>query len=441
MNFKFQNEDWFKPKKYLHFDLPLYESDKQSVEDYVSDPIKVSSHAFYPFITYEVAKYKMLSDDDGIRHLDSTGLRPISYASHLDSQIYSYYAKKLGVLYEQKLSDAGIGDNVLAFRKLIDVKGESKCNIHLANEAFKKISLLGNCRVYAFDIKSFFDNLDHNYLKKCWCDLLGEVRLPTDHFQIYKSLSTHAVVLRNDLYKTFNIPKKNPKAKGFRRICVPDDFRKKVRHKNLIHIKSIGIPQGSAMSAFLANMYMFEFDKKIQALMTTYNGYYYRYCDDILCIVPIATDTNIEIYIKDELDRIKLKLNEKKTEISTLSDTPTGKLTCDKPVQYLGFIFYGERKLIRTSSLSRYRRNAKKAIRLAKATMKKYNDLKTIAGITPTSLYRKKLFQRFYHTGQTNFIRYGFDEPVVSLPLSRLDSHCKSLPVRCKSFRHWTSIS
>lgn len=408
MSFKIQNDSWFKPKKYLHFDLPLNELDQKKVEEYTSDPAKVAIHAFYPFITYEVTKYKMVEDDDGSRHLDETGVRPLSYASHWDSQIYSYYARSMGALYEQKLVDAGIGENVIAFRKLVDNKGESKCNIHLANEAFEKISSLGDCKVYAFDIKSFFDNLDHEYLKKCWCDLLGEVRLPKDHFQVYKSLSAHALVKKSELYKTFNIPKKNPKKKGFYKVCSIEDFRKKVRGGKLITSQALGIPQGSAMSAFLANLYMFEFDRTIQNLMNQNDGYYFRYCDDILCILPLDKDFKLEDTIVSELEKIKLKLNAKKTETAIFRTSMTGEFSSDRPIQYLGFLFDGKRKLIRTPSLSRYRRNAKKAIRLAKATMKKYNMERRSLGLNPRVLYRKKLYKKYFHTGKTNFIRYGF---------------------------------
>lgn len=407
MRFKVQNENWFKPKKYLHFDLPLNESDRERVKIYVSDPELVAKHAFFPFITYESTKYKMIEDDDGVRHLDDSGVRPISYASHWDSQIYSYYADLMKGLYELKLSEAGVGDNVIAFRKLVDLNGESKCNIHLANEAFEKIRSLGECKVYAFDIKSFFDRLDHDYLKDCWCNLLGETRLPKDHFKVYKSLATHALVKRSDLYKEFNIPKKNPKNKGFHRICGVQDFRKRVRGGNYIKMKTIGIPQGSPISALLANIYMFEFDKMLQSLISQNEGEYFRYCDDILCILPIDKDIKLETIITNELQKINLDLNSEKTESATFLKDIYGDFSSDKPIQYLGFLFDGKRKLIRTSSLSRYRRKAKKSIRLAKATMRKYNNERSIRGLSPRKLYRKKLYRKYFHTGRINFIRYA----------------------------------
>ncbi|MDC1175687.1 hypothetical protein OAT67_09825, partial [Bacteriovoracaceae bacterium] len=173
MAFKPKADGWFKPKSYLHFDTPLKDSDEKRILKFVTDPDKVSKHSFYPFITYEVTKYKMFSDEtSGLRYLDDSNFRPLSYAAHLDSQIYSYYAKILSDFYEKKLLTNGISENVLAFRKLENDKGEPKCNIHLANDAFEKIKEIKNCKVYAFDMKSFFDNLNHDCLKKSWCDLL-----------------------------------------------------------------------------------------------------------------------------------------------------------------------------------------------------------------------------------------------------------------------------
>lgn len=40
------------------------------------------------------------------------------------------------------------------------------CNIDFANYAFKEIVSRGNCVALVIDIKGFFDNLDHEILKK-----------------------------------------------------------------------------------------------------------------------------------------------------------------------------------------------------------------------------------------------------------------------------------
>ena len=44
--------------------------------------------------------------------------RPVSYASHIDSHIYAYYASILDTNYEEHIVNRGIDSNVTAFRKL-----------------------------------------------------------------------------------------------------------------------------------------------------------------------------------------------------------------------------------------------------------------------------------------------------------------------------------
>ena len=49
---------------------------------------------------------------------------------------------------------------------------------------------------------------------------------------------------------------------------------------------SYGIPQGSPISALLANVYMLDIDKKIYEIVTGHNGMYMRYSDDFIIILP-----------------------------------------------------------------------------------------------------------------------------------------------------------
>lgn len=427
MKYKVKEEGWYTPKGYIHFDFPLLKNDFKRVEKIVSDPKIVAKHSFYPFITFEQTKYKMYTDEEsGRRYLDDDGIRPLSYAAHLDSQIYSYYSVKLGEKYEQALKARKISDNVIAFRKLVDpVSGDSKCNIHLANEAFEEIKRIGSCRVYAFDIKSFFDKLNHIYLRASLCKLLGVQRLPDDVFNIYRSLTTHSIVYRKELYDLFSIPKKNPKKKGLRRICSPADFRLKVRagkthfdskgrkaRKGLLNIRHKGIPQGSPISALLANVYMMNFDEAVNSLMKKLGGSYFRYCDDIMCIIPIENDFDLEKWIDEELSCCSLWLNQHKTEKRKFT-FDKGALTCDHPIQYLGFVFDGSRKYIRPSSIGRYRRKARKAVRLSKATMVKRNQLRKRNGEAEKELFKKKLLTKYFHTGKRNFISYGYRAAMI----------------------------
>lgn len=443
-------EDWFRPKKYLHFDYPIQEHQKEEIEKLVSNPEWVAKHSFYPFISYETVKYKTREDaKTEKRFLDDSGTRQLSYAAHLDAQIYSYYSQNLSTIYEERLSNLGLGGTVIAFRKLKDIEtGEAKSNIHLAKDAFDQIKSLGSCTAYAFDIKSFFDNLNPKVLKKTWKSLLNLPALSEDHFAIFRSISNHSVVDRTELYKAFGISRKSS-LKDLHRICEPEAFRSVVRgaskavdsvsgfvKRGLILTKNKGIPQGSPISAVLANIYMLEFDFKLDQKIREKGGFYFRYCDDILCLMPEGVEFDVVEHVEGLLKEIHLTLNSQKTDISIFK-VVDGNLTSDKPIQYLGFMFDGKRTYLRTSSISRYLRKAKKAISLAQRTMKKYNEIRTKKGVPEHPLYRKKLFNKYFHTGKSNFITYGYraakvhDSPQIKNQMKKL---CKFLMKSVEDF-------
>ncbi|EPU3918507.1 hypothetical protein ACVWV7_002626 [Aeromonas hydrophila] len=149
------NDRWFRSRGYLHFDAPVKLRKARKI---VSSPEHVSKHAFLPLISYSIESYKAHLNENG-EIVKKRKPRPVSYASHIDSHIYSYYAEKLSELYEGVLVSSSLNDSVLAFRSL------KKSNIDFANEAFKNIKKHGNCTAIAMDITGFFDNLDHGILK------------------------------------------------------------------------------------------------------------------------------------------------------------------------------------------------------------------------------------------------------------------------------------
>lgn len=400
------SQEWFKIKKYLHFDIPLQETQKEDIEKLIKNPDWVVSHSFYPFINYQATKYKVKKDPQTKkRYLDDKKTRPIAYAAHLDAAILGYYSSILSLKYENAIYKNNLSDTVIAFRKLFDsIEQEPKSNIHLARDAFSKIQSLQKCKAYAFDITKFFDSLDRNQLKKAWMDILETKTLPKDHYKIFKIVSEHTFVDKEKLYQEFGL-KKSTSLKDQLRICSPSEFRNRVRKKGLIQKGNFGVPQGSPISAILANIYMLEFDKKVNSKFRNLGGAYFRYCDDILCLVPAERDFDVESFIKSEISSIGLSINSDKTDISDFDCTK--KVKCDKPIKYLGFVFDGDNTYIRTSSISKYVRKAKAAVDLAKKSMAKINSERMKKGLPPVELYKKTIFQKYYHTGKTNFIRYG----------------------------------
>ncbi len=392
---------WFKRRGYLHFDSPV--SFKKALK-LVNSPKRVSTHSFYPLIHYSIKSFKVKLNAAGeIEPKWKT--REIKYAAHLDSHIYAYYSWLLGKRYEEEVQRRGLHENVLAFRSL------GKNNIDFANDVFEIIKITGRCRAVALDITGFFDNLNHLVLKDVWSKLLGHESLPDDHFAVYKSLTKYSYVDRTTLFKALGISLNNPKHNRHR-ACSAEEFREKVRNAGLIHRNqnNFGIPQGSPVSALLSNIYMLDFDSKMKTTLENQGGHYFRYCDDMLFITkPIFRD-DVETLAVNEIKKLKLDINTDKTEVRDFYRYG-GQLRCKgkKSLQYLGFTFDGERKLIRSAALAKFSNRMKAGVRSARKTVRRKNSEMLENGSPPSELLRKKkLYERYSHLGKRNFLTYGY---------------------------------
>lgn len=383
---------WFKNRNYIHFDPQI---GVKKARRLVEEPISVANHSFYPFLHHQIVSKKLQRKGNGKFELTHKK-RPILYAAHSDSQIYSYYAQLLSDEYEKVLKARDLSDCVLAFRSL------GKSNIEFAHDAFMNIKKKGRCVAVALDASNFFDTLDHEYMKHAWCDLFNETSLPPDHYAVYKSLTKFAVCDRKQIYKKFDISPNNPWHERIR-ICDAKSFRQTVRGNGLIKINrnSCGIPQGSPISALLSNIYMLEFDSQMQALAKSCGGSYRRYCDDMLFIVNRGFETKIQSTVEFMLQDIKVSINVKKTEIRKFWRYG-GIQKADKPLQYLGFTYDGQRILLRSAALAKFSGRMTKAIRLVSQTIESAKSSGKIV-----KLKKKKLYERYSHLGHKNFIRYG----------------------------------
>ncbi|EHP41354.1 hypothetical protein OR16_20937 [Cupriavidus basilensis OR16] len=398
MGFKKRSSDWFRRRTYLHFDLPI---GREAATALVTDPVRVKTHAFYPLITFDIHTTKVKWDKKSSKLISSPKIRPIRYAAHLDSHIYSYYCERISALYEQYLKKCSYESSVLAFRKL------NKSNIDFAADAFLAIKTMGNADAIALDISDFFGSLDHGILKRSWAKLLGQTTLPADHYNVFKSLTRYAYVSRDSVYGRFKISVHNPKASK-KRICEPEDFRYVVRAGGLIsrNEEPKGIPQGSPISALLSNVYMMDFDLAMAGAVDSVGGKYFRYCDDMLIIVPAGKGPSLKALAESQIKNFGLEIQAKKTEERTF--TKTGAIiTANRPLQYLGFLFDGQRILLRSASLARYSERMRRGVRLAKATARSRNEKRKERGEAIVPLRLRKLYKRYSYLGRRNFISYA----------------------------------
>jgi hypothetical protein len=376
-------------KNYPHFDHVL---SRDEIYKVVRNPDRVARNAFYPFIKY-------LKVWQPYRRLDqkpSPKERLIRYAARRDAYIFAYYRFKLSQLYEHELKKRNISEVPIAYRRILTTTpvARGKCNINFASEAFSEISSHENCVAITFDVSKFFESLDHQYLLRCWKTLLGVDDLPSDHLAVFKAITSYAFVDRLDLYRRlgfFGFPEGDestferylvkyediPK----RKLCSNQVFRELVCGGDKIHPsivqknrETFGIPQGAPISDLLANLYLLEFDSRIAELVHDLGGYYRRYSDDILLVLPISPHevAGIEKRVRDLMNECapNLVMKESKTSIVHFHKS-SDKLTFThlkgkqgkNGLEYLGFRFDGQRIYLRDGTVSGLYRKIALAVR------------------------------------------------------------------------------
>ena len=356
---------WYSRKPYLHFDVPLT---REQAERLVADPCRVATHAFYPFLKYNLVTPRMRKTSSSANrpYEPDNKIRPISYPAHKDGYIFSYYKSCLEENYEQWINEHGLGEAVTAFRTV----GED--NVSLAQRAFKYVTANPNHSIVVSDVDSFFPKISHSVLKNIWAELLRVDRLPEDHFAVYKAITRYSEVERHKAYNAFRIPINTQLKHDRERICTPGQFRAKIAGKltrrNPGLADGIGIPQGSSLSPLLSNMYMAKFDLSIRDWIKSTGGLYWRYCDDILVVAPVPSNEIIE-HLDKGLSSARLQRNEKKTHCYSPKS-----ISSQRPLQYLGFMFDGYNITVRPSSLHRFHRKLKTAIRVARHRRKRESD-------------------------------------------------------------------
>ena len=377
-------------RSYAHFDAKINLcNDFHKIWEYINNENKVATHGFYPFIHFEISTRKFGFDEVKKKKIKKDPKdRPIYYSAHMDRYIYSYYGYKLNQHYNARLADDAIDDVSIAYR---NNKDRDNDNIYYARKAFERIKDLRNCYVIIGDFKSFFDELDHTYLKERLLDLLKDElpkpgELSKDYYTVFKNITKFSfweienlfsinrikVSMKNpeSIRRAYNNLNKKEVALSYEdfKLHKKEQIKRNREEKGKGRIKDYGVPQGSAISAVLSNIYMIEFDKKMYKLiMDDNNGLYMRYSDDFIVILPKCSEDEFSSHYNEIKEIIKsvrrLCLESKKTQIflyrkghierrcpESLSDI----LEKSSQIDYLGFTFDGEKITIRDKTLSKY---------------------------------------------------------------------------------------
>jgi hypothetical protein len=203
----------------------------------------------------------------------------------------------------------------------------------------------------------------------------GQIKWESQLYEIEHSPENYFITkqLQRNIYKTFKVKQANRKEiidqlrllldDGFPKIIIRTDIKKfyeSIPHKELLSkieensllsypskkmirrvlnqywgiliadgVKTnsderVGIPRGIGFSAYLAELYLRSFDKKIKSLSNV--TYYCRYVDDILIIITPKhrNETKTDLAYQDEISELllnttKLKINITKTNIINLT--------------------------------------------------------------------------------------------------------------------------
>jgi len=459
-----KKKDWFKIKRYPHIGLPLNGKDRYKwIESYITNPTKIAKHRFLPFIhkSLTVRKFrkvyteengkldtKYIEGDKVLRKADKKA-RELFYAGHLDSLVFSYYAHLLAEAYEKKIKEPfyNLTEVVNAYRSVpvdpSNMEGPKKCNIDFANDSFEFIRSYQENEfvVIAFDISSFFDNLNHKLLRERWAEVIDKVKglkegeLSPDQFNVFKNITRFSYIDIVDIFEEFKdriitrkikkdgsqgpIRKKAVKKIKYLRnqnaiaFCYSKDFlkvkgrllqpskTKKLKDGSVVY-RNFGIPQGSPISSVLANIYLLNFDKAISDFVSD-KGLYRRYSDDIIVVCPKSMKSDMEDLVYSEIKKVCLEIQRKKTQIFHFVRDSEERIKCgqefeneinwNKNLVYLGFEFDGEFTLLKSASLSGYYRKMKKHVGRAKHySRKRYSK-------TNGKLFKRRIFKKFSYKG------------------------------------------
>lgn len=350
-------------RSYLHFDIRPPHDEYRYVEYAlaITEPTSVKKHPFWPFLRYIKANVKRKRDKNG-KVVVKKKKRPIDYAAHSDSLIYSWYAHMLSNKYDEEIEREKLGDEVIAYRKL------GKSNVDFFKEVSDFVEKHQQFVILAFDVSDFFGSIRHEKLKQRICRVLDVIRLEADWFAVYTSVIHYSFVNKSWIkYLTKGV-------RSHKRICDPRTFRK-LRQKGIIQTPRIagkGIPQGSPISCVFANIYMLDLDCAMKRKCAEVGGIYRRYSDDILLIIPEKHAQVVELFFKSKIEEEDLNFSTEKTERWQLHNNKVFKIDesyqviCEKNFSYLGVEFSGTNYYLRHRGIARVRSRIVKGIKSAK---------------------------------------------------------------------------
>lgn len=404
-------------KRYIHFDFPIRDSEKERCIKRIAQ--EIYNHRYLPFIRVDIIYPKYSKRNKKVRNK----IRKITLPAHHDALIYQYFGYELSKHYELYVENTPIDNISVAYRLDKHIS-----NITVAKEVIDFITSQEKCWIIKGDFKHFFDNLNHKVLKNQVQQLLGDT-YDQAYIRMLKSIMNYRFITKETLEKQLTRADVDFPYSRMGNKAYTNNLRQlgNLLRQGIINLSQknrIGIPQGTAVSAVLANIYMIQFDHLLAETMSEYNGIYRRYSDDFIIVVPQKNITYEDIKIfkneiitkSNEINKLEIEY-EKARLLSYCRDTRSIYKYDDGGYKkslfsYLGFSFDGVSVSLRSNSLYRFIYRSKRTInkfityrdareRFIKekgptSHVKKYNDqgIKAYRIANTTELYRKERIYR-----------------------------------------------
>lgn len=358
-------------KTYPQFDTAVLDVEQQErkLTKYLDSPELVASHQFLPVVLRKKVFLKFFYDKNKGQLSFRRKVRPLVEVAHSDSLIFSLYATMLNEAYEKRVSILNLGNVATAYRR-----GRGS-NIEASKEVIDQVYSSKQSWIIKSDFVGFFDHLNHRMVKQRVLELIGGEgdRLSSDWYAVITALTKYRDISADKL------PSEMVKfAKTHNRyVNRIRDLDQAVTSGEIVTSKphTVGIPQGTSMSAAIANAYMIPFDYALNTLAKAHGGIYRRYSDDFVVVLPKSLSLkSIKAIVKD-IDALasrlaRLNLEKKKTKILYYShDTHSIKKVndsselSDSVFDYLGFVFDGRQVTLRAKGLFKFSHKSKHAVR------------------------------------------------------------------------------
>jgi len=164
----------------------------------IQNPSWIASYAFLPSIHFTInfKKYVTVLDSEGTKlKKPMNKKRKIHYSAHKDGFIYKYYGDLLNNAYNAYAKKNGIDQIAVAYRN----NKRGKNNIHFAFEVFDFLLKQEQAIVVALDFSSFFDQINHKFLKTNIKNVLDVKELSEDWFKVYKNITKYSYVEKESI--------------------------------------------------------------------------------------------------------------------------------------------------------------------------------------------------------------------------------------------------